>query len=281
MGQAHSRCFRICDGGCSNEDDDTGLREPMLKVETSLLFDASVLSHLTPYLKDLAPGSEVAIISYRGSFCPVTKAHIQSIGEARDILVGAKAAVGIEKGASRYAACVAFMQANAEGWLAPKLKEQGEDCLSRSDREHLIRLATAESPWIQTLNRVGDGFKPNTADTLAAALELLQKQWPALRFQVWWLNGADDVVKYKKWEKAGEDNRLITMGRPGDTQAVIDAIAACHTSPRHFLLGPELPDVSSTKVRQLLRAKDSSQLATMLTPRVAEWCLEYGPYQPR
>jgi len=145
----------------------------------------------------------------------------------------------------------------------------------------LIERATSNQPWVAPLVRRGDGFKPNTADTHEAAVAYLTSCYPSLTFVTWWLNGADDVVKYKKWEKAGENSRRITMGRPGDTEAVAAAIQQTPLDPNHFLLGPEMPDVSSTKVRALLRARDDRALTDMLHPAVMAWCYENSPYQPR
>jgi len=192
--------------------------------------------------------------------------------EARNVLVGSSPSGYHSTPFTAYAECITLVQANADDWLAPKLKATDEQMIARGDREYLIRLATSDQACIHTLVRSGDGFDPNTADTLAIALELLRQEFHNLHFVLWRLNGADDVVKYKKWEKASDDYRLITMGRPGDTGRVKKFMDAAKPSPQHFLLGPELPDISSTAVRSCLRSLDVLKTATMLHPAVADWC---------
>ena len=119
-----------------------------------------------------APGSEVAVVSFCGSFCPITLAHAQCMVEARNVLVGSSPSGYHSTPFTAYAECITLVQANADDWLAPKLKATDEQMIARGDREYLIRLATSDQACIHTLVRSGDGFDPNTADTLAIALEL-------------------------------------------------------------------------------------------------------------
>jgi len=246
--------------------------------------DYSIFDRFKAALDVLHAGSRVAVLCFRGSFCPVTRAHVGCILNARDVLLGTKSAANADFAGSStfspYDACLALVQANADGWLEPKLAKSGDGCISRADREILISLSTADDAWIQPLSRVGDGFKPNTNGTHAAAMAHLASTWPQLEFVTWWLNGADDVVKYKKWEQAGADSHLITMGRPGDTEAIVAALKETPLPLDHFLLGPELRDISSTAVRKLLRERDDAALDQMLHTCVKAWCYDKGPYQP-
>jgi len=91
------------------------------------------------------------------------------------------------------------------------------------------------------------------------------------------MNGADDVVKYRKWSSAGRSNRMIVMGRPGFTDDVRSGIQGVvhqgRCALKHCLLGPELPDISSTAARAASVAGDRETLLEMLHPSVADWLL--------
>ncbi len=79
------------------------------------------------------------------------------------------------------------------------------------------------------------------------------------------------------------------MGRAcadGDTNPTQEIIANAQRSgiditAGHFIVGPELPDISSSRVRAALRAGDVAALRGMLHPRVLEWNLSSGPYKPQ
>merc|ERR1719188_421991 len=94
------------------------------------------------------------------------------------------------------------------------------------------------------------------------------------------MNGADDVVKYGKFAWSGPHSRFITMGRPGYTEKVAQGMADNRVDPDagYFILGPELPDISSTQARLGLAAGDRKALEPLLHPRVTEWCLSHEPY---
>merc|ERR1719220_3234213 len=94
------------------------------------------------------------------------------------------------------------------------------------------------------------------------------------------MNGADDVVKYGKWSWASRRARFITMGRPGYTEGVVKGMKGAGVDPEqgYFILGPELPDISSTAVREALATGDRKALEGLLHPKVAEWCIEHGAF---
>merc|ERR1711924_105782 len=96
------------------------------------------------------------------------------------------------------------------------------------------------------------------------------------------MNGADDVVKYQKWQfvmrRPGSrcvGYRMITMGRPGFTEEVFAGMAECNIDPDDGIcfLGPELPDISSTAARDASLRGDCDTLLAMLHPAVANWLL--------
>jgi hypothetical protein len=92
------------------------------------------------------------------------------------------------------------------------------------------------------------------------------------------MNGADDVCKYQKWRHAKPHHRMITMGRPGSTKALLKGMKSagmpqCGTAD--FLLGPELPDLSSSAARVASHVGDRSGLLQLLHPSVADWMLQF------
>merc|ERR1711988_429482 len=96
-----------------------------------------------------------------------------------------------------------------------------------------------------------------------ASMDDLACRWPRLNFVHFIMNGADDVVKYRKWTYAKHGNgRYITMGRPGDTQKVVAGMRSAGIDPEAgaFVLGPELPDMSSTDARAAVTRGDRAAL---------------------
>ena len=92
------------------------------------------------------------------------------------------------------------------------------------------------------------------------------------------MNGADDVVKYSKYYYTVGDpeTHMVAMGRPGFTETLrrgMRAAGMAEQGAANFVLGPELPDVSSTQARKASRKGDAAVLAAMLHPEVAQWML--------
>merc|ERR1719254_324432 len=110
----------------------------------------------------------------------------------------------------------------------------------------MTELAISDYPWMGTERHEG------------ATMRELQSRWPNLKFMHFCMNGADDVVKYRKYMDASERSRYITMGRPGSTDMVEEGMKAVSMDPDagYMVLGPELPDISSTAVREALGRKD-------------------------
>ena len=109
----------------------------------------------------------------------------------------------------------------------------------------------------------------------------LQSAWPQLRFTHIVMNGADDVRKYRKWLWASPEMRMITMGRPGDTESVVrEALeAGIDLDEGTFIMGPELPDISSSAARAALCRGDDAAAAALLHPAVLAWCQRHGPWK--
>eukprot|EP00438_Fugacium_kawagutii_P034171 Skav215211 [mRNA] locus=scaffold5922:20739:21479:+ [translate_table: standard] len=226
-------------------------------------------------LQDRKDGSKiVAVVTMTGSCCPITDAHCMAFDCSRQLLLegdGGKPLV-----AEKFAEVLGLLSLNGDKRVGEKLRMKGLPSISYRDRAELTTFATAERPWMD--------FNPLRE---SQAVEYLQWRWPNLRFIRYALNGADDVCKYQKWRGSREDRRSIAMGRPGYTKQVIDG-ARRHGIPLdkgYFIVGPELPDISSTAVRKALQEAHGqapeealARFEGLLHPRVAAWLLRSEIY---
>jgi len=233
------------------------------------------LEKFAPILNELdrADGSKtVAVVTMAGSCCPVTNAHCLAFIRARELLLCEDGRKRVAK--EHFAEVLGLLSLNGDKHVGEKLWMQGEPAISYQDRSKLVDLATADKPWLG-FNRLRDH----------EAVEHLQKTWPKLLFIRYEMNGADDVCKYQKWKHCGENRRCIVMGRPGFTEQVKHG-AESHGTPLdkgYFIMGPDLPDISSTAVRKALQWEHGQpskpeDLTHLLHPKVAEWLLNSKIY---
>ena len=235
-------------------------------------------------LASLPPSASVAVVQFVGSFCPITLGHVQCLEEAKKMLMeptrmptdlmsledeSSSAVPGapsfeMRRTAPPLCAVIATIRVNSDKHVSEKLCSQGVPFISASDRRHLCNLATEEhSSWIHVVNE-DEHF-----------LEALKTRYRHLQFTPWVLNGADDVIKYKKWQHAGPLTPHITMGRPGVPMQELLA----HVGP-NFIVGPELPNISSSIARTSLARGDYNLVHSLLHPRVIDWCKNKGPWKP-
>ena len=217
----------------------------------------------------LPPGSRVAVLDFLGSFCPITAGHVQCMTEARRILLGQSPPINADGALKPFDACLGALTVNSDSHVHAKLSRSGENMLSSDQRLQLCGLATAsEVAWIRAGTPAGEWVAS------------LRAAFPSITFTIWMLNGADDVVRYEKWEWASTDSPLITMGRPGgDVPIILNAISKESLKSDAFVLGPELLDVSSSAAREALRREDHAAVAAFLHPLVAAWLKQQGPYR--
>jgi len=215
-------------------------------------------------LRGLPAGASVAMMVLAGSLNPVTRGHIQMLEEGRKLLVDPGVC------GEQFDAVVAVVACNSDGWIRRKLKGRMEPMwFPKAVREMMIREVTADLPWILLPL---DGRMPWTLH-------------PDLSFTTYYLNGADDVVKYAKWHSASDDpyaDRHITIGRAGFTEDVRRGLEEhiqfaeqsgnvdAEVVRRNFLLGPELADYSSTAAREYALSGDRERLLTVVHPEVAD-----------
>ena len=213
----------------------------------------------------LPPGSRVAVLSYLGSFCPITLGHAACIVQAQRVLCGQAPPLG-GVSFSPYSACVCCVSVNSDRYVTDKLAKLGSASLSKDQRLHLCALALKAYPSIRL-------------EEPRQFMSELKRCFPRLEFTLWFLNGADDVVKHKKWLASTTDQRFITIGRGSDTKKVLDGIKAAGTAPDHCLVAPETSVASSSDARAALLAGDTVLANSLLHPDVADWCWSDGPYR--
>ena len=204
-----------------------------------------------------------------GSCCPVTRAHFLAFETSRQLLMGdARKPLAKE----RFVEVLGLLSLNSDKHVEEKLRMKGLPFICYDDRAELATIATSEVPWLD--------FNPIRENV---TVKWMEWRWPKLRFIRYALNGADDVFNKQKWRSCSEEHRFITMGRPGYTEKVIEGARryGVRMNTGYFIVGPELPDISSTAVREALQKEDAQALKSLLHPSVAAWLLRSGIYSGR
>jgi len=233
--------------------------------------------------RELPAGSTVAVLTLLGSLCPITRGHVVAFEQARAMLLGEQTGAKRPTKLEAFGAVVGLISLNGSGYVERKLRRKGEAALAGSERRMLVQMAITDHPWLTLEEAEG------------ASIEQLRSRWPALQFEHFVLNGADDVLRHSKytWCARGDaggsakgkrrgGGRMICLGRPGFTEAVMKEAAdeGVDFDAGDFILGPELPDLSSTDARRALAKGDAKRASAILDPRVAAWCVEQGPWRP-
>lgn len=222
-------------------------------------------------------GGRVALMYLQGSLNPVTLGHVQMLVEGRKLLLDADVC------GERFDAVIAVVSVNRDGWVQRKLTpEQQHLFFNARDRSRLVAASTEDYPWIFA--------KEEHEEYDWWTIEERFPQHTIVRYMV---NGADDVVKYTKWRYLSikdYDERFITIGRPGHTHKVKSALKKriaekfSHTpelAAQRFLIGPELPAISSTAAREAALRNDRQALLQLLHPIVADALLALAAAGPR
>jgi hypothetical protein len=223
----------------------------------------------------LEPLSHVAVITYVGSLCPVTRAHISCVEEARKIVMDEPTSFACP--VSRPAIekpdlAVAVISVNSDFYVRAKLRKNGEVALTSDQRLLLIDFATKDLDWVGCHHNAWRAFAE------------LKDRFPNIRFSHFEVDGADVALNKEVWTHCADHHKWIVLGRscgPGEfdqTKLIVEMINAGEIVPGNFIMGPILPDISSTKVRAALNVKDIDALREMLHPDVLEWLLAHNPY---
>ena len=256
------------------QQSDAGLELGRLMAERAALralaepSGAAEAAQFSAELEALPDGASVAVMTLLGSLNPVTLGHVRCFEEARQILLGAD---GAKRPAQleEFDCCIGLIEMNSDQRVGKKMAEAGDVLIPQTQRSRLVQLAAAGHAWL------GLGWP--------LAVDKLQAQYPNLKLTSFRINGADDVVKYGKfWSKPSA--RIIVMGRPGSTEAVLEGMATARNGrgqpapisedDANFVLGPELPDISSSAARAATSAGDEAALRDLVHPLVSEWLLE-------
>jgi len=222
-------------------------------------------------LSSLPEGANVAMVSMLGSLCPITLGHVQCFEEARKIILAdPSSGVPRPKRLQHFDECLGLIQLNGDGYVLRKVREKGQKGLDIGQRGDMARLATADHLWLN--------YEDREARVLLNSV-LSRKRFEHLNFVEFEMNGADDVVKYAKWTyltSRGCSSRMIVMGRPGFTSQVLQGMAevGLDRDDGKFIVGPELPDVSSTAAREASQKNDLPTLLSILHPSVADFLLK-------
>eukprot|EP00928_Gymnodinium_smaydae_P000128 TRINITY_DN10047_c0_g3_i1.p1 TRINITY_DN10047_c0_g3~~TRINITY_DN10047_c0_g3_i1.p1 ORF type:complete len:308 (+),score=32.74 TRINITY_DN10047_c0_g3_i1:40-963(+) len=239
------------------------------EVESQVDVASIGLAKLDAVLGALPDHACVAVVKMLGSLCPVTLGHVQCYIEARRIILDeAEKQAPRPARLERFDECLGLVRLNSDRHVSVKVAEKKQKPISIADRGHLIDLATSELPWL-------------CYDATRHGLQMLRERWCKLKFIEIDMNGADDVVKYSKWRYTNPSKRMIVMGRPGSTAAVVAGMKTSRIDPDAgtCFLGPELADISSTAAREASTRGDRETLLTMVHPLVADWLLRRDGYE--
>ena len=181
------------------------------------------IPRLKAYLQSLAAGSQVAVITFIGTFCPVTLGHMQCVQVARDVLIGATKPIGARL-TQHFDACVAIMCCNPDNYVTKKMTRQKQRSMSIRHRQNLLLLAASNiSEWLTVVDYLPHQFeKALTSDVW----QKLCAAHPSLKFVHVSLGGADDIFTRKKWyQPVCSENRMITMVRLGEGWAGLSVVS--------------------------------------------------------
>jgi nicotinic acid mononucleotide adenylyltransferase len=195
-------------------------------------------------LEQLPTGSRIAVVTMTGSFCPVTKGHIAMFSEARDMLVQRH----------NFDACVGFISLNSDEHVSNKIGLHNQYMMTEEYRVMLIDVATEHMHWLISWPHDSSPICP------------LRQKYQKLLFEHFTMNGADDVLKFEKWQYASPQTRYLTMGRACSIDLLQQQMHhANYTWNDNFLLGPGITDmngydISSSDVRKALSMRHLEKL---------------------
>jgi hypothetical protein len=249
--------------------------------------EAFDVSFAEAVLSRLRTGSRVGVIVLQGALCPVTKAHILALTEARALLCGLPLqnpfvlSPSRKNPAAAVDACIAIVVLEDQRHVGQKLLRAGETdvALSLETRRDLVQLALRPySDWATALPLNCDVFDVTDA---------LRARFPALEFVRYELAGADEIAPTPhRLETAGaggaaDSARLVVFPRSHDpahpdSRALLAALHGDVGRWPYVTVGPGLPDVSSGQARAALRAHNVVALSNVCPPEVASWLLTHA-----
>ena len=225
-------------------------------------------------LHSLPDGALVGVLTMKGSFCPITLGHVDVFRRGRDFLLDPERYgwCHLEK----FSHCIGILSLNSSEVVNCKMDGLGENSISFEDRTLLVSMAIKDITWL-TLDH---GWSTRSW------LTWLQRQWPYLSFETFALNGADDVVKHKKWHWASSSYRMITVGRNLSNDAVLQAMKEYDIEEKdlNFIFLPDISDTSSTTARGACKMEAIgciTKLRRLLHPSVATWIIQGSHFKKK
>lgn len=206
----------------------------------------------------------VALINYTGTFHPVTNGHTMVIEDAYNVLANRvfDRVWTVPRRIPRYDIVFVIVAFNSEESLRRKMVQAQEPVTatlhsSVAARAALFSTATAHLPYVYVSTTYGSEIVSQIADVV-----------PTAEITRYYLNGADDVVRYQKWREARANNRLLIAGRGHCTEEVLSH-ATDNRAPYYIVLH-ERTQISSSRIRRLLRDRNLSELRRHMHPGVLE-----------
>jgi len=233
-------------------------------------------------LSGLPPNSTVALVGLTGCLCPFHLSHALALIEARAILMHEETMCPLlpdcfEMSVSTppFDAVLGGVYFCSDQHVGKKMFVKGNAPLGLRDRVHLARLAMRDYPWV-TVHETGC-----EGDTY----ELWKKLYPQLTFVRYHITGTDDCLKYKKWQGT-QASRTFVVLRSADIDSPSNAqlFKTLHEEKvklgEEVVLGPGLPNISSSEVRNALCKGNIALAKKLLHPDVLEWLRKFGPWAP-
>eukprot|EP00727_Mastigamoeba_balamuthi_P007583 m51a1_g3445 hypothetical protein (273) ;mRNA; r:663168-663986 len=210
----------------------------------------------------LRGGLRGVVLVQSGSLCPPHAMHLEMFARAR---------AAVERSSPSLVVVGGFMVPSSDGYVFRKL---GRDGIALQHRCRMCSIACAESDWIDVCpwGIAAGGDVTRNMDGV------LSRTFPGVPLSSVEMHGADTVLRFKAWEKP---RKYVVLGRPGYTEQLRERIASAekvHKRSELFFVDGELEDVSSTQVREAVRAAASPDeipevLRHALHPGVAQYMM--------
>ncbi|MEE8719560.1 MAG: nicotinate-nucleotide adenylyltransferase [Coriobacteriales bacterium] len=145
------------------------------------------------------------------------------------------------------------------------------------DRLAMVRIATADEPlWSVCAEEIARGGVSYTSETLEGLSTCLP-----VNVRLSFILGTDSLATLPTWHDAGriaQLARIVCVSRRGEDDDA--ALRGVETSGMGFevsMLSGDVPDVSSTQVRELIR--EGSDVSRLVDPRVLAYVRLHGLYR--
>ncbi|ORX91424.1 Nucleotidylyl transferase [Basidiobolus meristosporus CBS 931.73] len=222
------------------------------------------------------PEEEGRIVVFDSSFNPPTRAHLQLIYESLNLRPG-------------FDACLLLIAtSNADKTLSGATLEQ------RLEMMHILATHLQETGQSPGSSNVAVGVV--NRGLFAEKISALQEAFPTLNSRFYFITGFDTVIRIfnQKYYKAPltealtpifDAGGIVCANRSGFDQKAIEEFYASGTVKHfsdhiyHIKLKEEIADMSSTKVRLLVKEKaDRAALETIVIPRIAQFLIDEQLY---